>query len=104
MEETELLLPREKMLRHGVTLLKDDELLALFLRTGTPGKTVFTLAKELIDHFGSLYGLLTAELEAFTHVEGIGVAKYAQLRGIAELAGDFTTCVWRKKTRSSPPT
>ncbi|MDU4661011.1 MAG: UPF0758 domain-containing protein, partial [Enterobacter hormaechei] len=56
MEETELLLPREKMLRHGVTLLKDDELLALFLRTGTPGKTVFTLAKELIDHFGSLYG------------------------------------------------
>ena len=89
MEETELLLPREKMLRHGVTLLKDDELLALFLRTGTPGKTVFTLAKELIDHFGSLYGLLTAELEAFTHVEGIGVAKYAQLRGIAELARRF---------------
>ena len=33
MEETELLLPREKMLRYGVTLLKDDELLALFLRT-----------------------------------------------------------------------
>ena len=32
MEETELLLPREKMLRHGVTLLKDDELLALFYR------------------------------------------------------------------------
>ena len=89
MEETELLLPREKMLRHGVTLLKDDELLALFLRTGTPGKTVFTLAKELIEHFGSLYGLLTAELEAFTHVEGIGVAKYAQLRGIAELARRF---------------
>lgn len=59
------------------------------LRTGTPGKTVFTLAKELIDHFGSLYGLLTAELEAFTHVEGIGVAKYAQLRGIAELARRF---------------
>lgn len=89
MEETELLLPREKMLRHGVALLKDEELLALFLRTGTKGKTVFTLAKNLIDHFGSLHGLLTAELEAFTHVEGIGVAKYAQLRGIAELARRF---------------
>ena len=89
MEETELLLPREKLLRYGVTLLKDDELLALFLRTGTQGKTVFTLANDLIDHFGSLYGLLTAELEAFRHVEGIGVAKYAQLRGIAELARRF---------------
>ena len=57
-----------------------------FLRTGTPGKTVFTLAKDLIGHFGSLYGLMTAELAEFAHVEGIGVAKYAQLKGIAELA------------------
>ena len=37
-EEDELLLPREKLLRNGVTPLTDDELLALFLRTGTPGK------------------------------------------------------------------
>ena len=36
-EEDEQLLPREKLLRYGVTLLKDDELLALFLRTGTSG-------------------------------------------------------------------
>ena len=87
-DEDEQLLPREKLLRNGVTLLK-DELLALFLRTGTPGKNVFALAKELIAHFGSLYGLLTADLAQFKHVEGIGVAKYAQLRGIAELARRF---------------
>jgi len=85
-EEDELLLPREKLLRNGVTPLTDDELLALFLRTGTPGKTVFTLAKELLAHFGSLYGLLTADLAQFKHIGGIGVAKYAQLRAIAELA------------------
>lgn len=89
MEEAELLLPREKLLRYGVTLLRDDELLALFLRTGTPGKPVFTMAQELIAHFGSLHGLLTAELEAFEHVNGIGVAKHAQLRAIAELARRF---------------
>lgn len=88
-EEDELLLPREKLLRNGVTPLTDDELLALFLRTGTPGKTVFTLAKELIAHFGSLYGLLTADLVQFKHIGGIGVAKYAQLRAIAELARRF---------------
>lgn len=88
-DEDELLLPREKLLRYGITLLKDEELLALFLRTGTPGKTVFTLAKDLIGHFGSLYGLMTAELAEFAHVEGIGVAKYAQLKGIAELARRF---------------
>ncbi len=43
---TELLLPREKLLLLGVEALKDDELLALFLRTGTQGKTVFTLARS----------------------------------------------------------
>jgi DNA repair protein RadC len=40
MEDISPMLPREKMLRFGITSLTDDELLALFLRTGTPGKTV----------------------------------------------------------------
>ncbi len=89
MEDISALLPREKMVRYGVNSLRDDELLALFLRTGTPGKTVFVLAGELLQHFGSLHGLLTADLTAFNHVDGIGVAKYAQLKGIAELARRF---------------
>ncbi len=50
-----LLLPREKMLQYGITSLTDAELLALFLRTGTPGKSVFVLSQELLQHFGSLY-------------------------------------------------
>jgi DNA repair protein RadC len=79
-------LPREKLLNFGVTSLTDEELLALFLRTGSRGKSVFTLAKELLQHFGSLYGLLSAELADFQHVDGIGIAKFAQLNGIAELA------------------
>ncbi|MRS91817.1 DNA repair protein RadC [Enterobacteriaceae bacterium RIT714] len=80
------LLPREKMLQFGVDALTDTELLALFLRTGTSGKSVFILSQELLQHFGSLYGLLSADLVQFKHVEGIGLAKYAQLKGIAELA------------------
>ncbi|MEZ6876288.1 DNA repair protein RadC [Enterobacter sp. KBR-315C3_2022] len=90
-EETVPLLPREKMLRYGVTSLSDAELLALFLRTGTSGKTVFVLARDLIAHFGSLHGLLTADMEAFKDVDGIGVAKFAQIKGIAELARRFYT-------------
>ncbi|MFK3914276.1 DNA repair protein RadC [Enterobacter cancerogenus] len=89
MNEVLSLLPREKMLRYGITSLTDAELLALFLRTGTQGKSVYVLARELIHHFGSLYGLLTADMAAFKEVDGIGVAKFAQLRGIAELARRF---------------
>lgn len=86
METPEAMLPREKMLHFGIETLSDVELLALFLRTGTPGKDVLTLARELLHHFGSLYGLLSADLVLFRDVKGIGVAKYAQLRGISELA------------------
>ncbi|MGQ7189079.1 UPF0758 domain-containing protein, partial [Escherichia sp. HC-CC] len=43
---SQLLMPREKMLKFGISALTDVELLALFLRTGTRGKDVLTLAKE----------------------------------------------------------
>ncbi|EHW8815889.1 JAB domain-containing protein [Salmonella enterica subsp. enterica serovar Javiana] len=86
MDTLEELLPREKMLRSGIASLSDVELLALFLRTGTPGKDVMTLAKEILQHFGSLYGLLSADFAQFRGVNGIGLAKFAQLKGIAELA------------------
>ena len=80
---SQLLMPREKMLKFGISALTDVELLALFLRTGTRGKDVLTLAKEMLENFGSLYGLLTSEYEQFSGVHGIGVAKFAQLKGIA---------------------
>ena len=86
MEEMECSMPREKMMALGVDSLTDVELLALFLRTGSRGKDVLTLAKEILQNFGSLYGLLSADYMDFSQVQGIGVAKYAQLKGIAELA------------------
>ncbi|WP_213134324.1 RadC family protein [Citrobacter sp. FP75] len=86
MEEMEYLMPREKMMALGVESLTDVELLALFLRTGSRGTGVLTLAKEILQHFGSLYGLLSADYMDFSQVQGMGVAKYSQLKGIAELA------------------
>lgn len=56
------ILPREKMLQHGVRLLRDDELLAIILGTGVRRRKqtlgVETLAKLLIKDFG-LRGLFT---------------------------------------------
>ena len=107
----QLLMPREKMLKFGISALTDVELLALFLRTGTRGKDVLTLAKEMLENFGSLYGLLTSEYEQFSGVHGIGVAKFAQLKGIAELARRYYNVRMREESpllslateRSSPP-
>ena len=86
MESTEALLPREKMQRYGIESLTDVELLALFLRTGTREKNVLRYSQDLLRHFGSLYGLLSATEKAITQIDGMGIAKYAQLKGIAEMA------------------
>lgn len=86
MESTEAMMPREKMQRYGIESLTDVELLALFLRTGTRDKNVMRYSHDLLRHFGSLYGLLSASEKAITQIDGMGIAKCAQLKGIAELA------------------
>lgn len=48
MDAPERLMPREKMLKSGIGSLTDVELLALFLRTGVPGKDVMALAHETL--------------------------------------------------------
>ncbi|HEY1844772.1 MAG TPA: DNA repair protein RadC [Buttiauxella sp.] len=79
-------LPREKLLKYGVSSLSDVELLALFLRTGLRDVNVLTLANGLLQKFGSLSRLLSADYAQFKDIKGIGEAKYTQLNAIAELA------------------
>jgi DNA repair protein RadC len=51
----------KKLLQRGSAALTDAELLAIFLRTGTPGKSAVDLARELLADFGSLKALLDAD-------------------------------------------
>ena len=97
MDIQESLMPREKMLRDGIETLSDVELLALFLRTGTRTQDVLTFSHSLLQRFGSLYGLLSAEIEQFADIDGIGIAKYAQLKGIAELARRYFSLRMREE-------
>ncbi len=77
--------PRERLLHQGPQGLSDAELLAIFLRTGTSGKTAVDLARELLQRFGSLRGLLAAPRAAFCAAPGLGDAKYAQLQAMLEM-------------------
>ncbi|PIE37327.1 MAG: hypothetical protein CSA54_01590 [Gammaproteobacteria bacterium] len=78
--------PREKLLAQGAQSLSDAELLAIFLRTGVAGKSAVDLARELLDHFGSLRNLLRASRRDFCSAKGLGDAKYAQLQAVLEMA------------------
>jgi DNA repair protein RadC len=82
--------PREKLLDHGANTLSDAELLAIFLRTGLPGKSAVDLAQELLEDFGSLRALMQADCATFTQVKGLGNAKYAQLQAVLEMARRHT--------------
>jgi len=78
--------PREKMLLRGANALSDAELLAIFLRTGTKGKTAVDLARELLIQFGSLRALLEADRQQFCQSPGLGEAKYTQLQATLEMS------------------
>ncbi len=81
--------PRERLLEHGAEALSDAELLAIFLRIGTRGKSALDLARELLTEFDGLRGLLGADLNTFCQAKGLGEAKYAQLQACLEMADRY---------------
>jgi len=78
--------PREKLLERGASSLSDAELLAIFLRTGIPGKSAVDLARELLTRFGSLTRLFAASKSGFCETPGMGQAKFAQLQAVLEMS------------------
>lgn len=78
--------PREKLAANGAAALSDAELLAIFLRVGVRGRTAVDLARQLLTRFGSLRALLDAPQGAFCDAPGLGLAKYAQLQAMLEIA------------------
>ncbi len=77
--------PRERLLAHGAAALSDAELLAIFLRTGIPGKSAVELARELLANSKGLGGLFAAP-ENLQNIKGLGPAKTAQLVAVMEVA------------------
>ncbi|MQA40104.1 RadC family protein [Rugamonas aquatica] len=78
--------PRERLIREGAAVLSDAELLAVFLRTGIPGKDAVQLGQQILHHFGSLQAMFGASLREFSALHGLGPAKFSQLQAVMELA------------------
>ena len=78
--------PRERLMTYGPQALSDQELLAVFLRTGVRGKNALDLGREILDYFGSLGKLFSASPDALDHFKGIGPAKIALIQAVMELA------------------
>lgn len=98
------LMPREKLLQFGVEALSDAELLALFLRTGTRNLPVLTLSQKLLNEFGSFYHLINASHDEFCKKEGLGTAKYTQLKAVVELSHRYLKVKMTKENYLTSPT
>jgi DNA repair protein RadC len=95
--------PRERLLLHGASALSDAELLAIFLRVGVKGKSAVDLARDLLSHFGNLNALFAATFPDFSTIPGMGIAKYAQLQAVFEMAKRSLGEEMRKSDAFSSP-
>jgi DNA repair protein RadC len=78
--------PRERLLKHGVAVLSQQELLALILGRGTKGESVMVTAQTLLSEFRTIKKLATASVEELTKIKGIGTAKATQIKAALELS------------------
>ena len=104
MEQSEIeLIPREKLLQYGAQSLTDEELLAIFLRTGIKGIPVMNLAESVLIAFGSLRGLLCASQETFCQIKGLGLAQYVQLQATKEMTKRYLSQEMEAKASITDP-
>ncbi|PIP26887.1 MAG: hypothetical protein COX30_04865 [Candidatus Moranbacteria bacterium CG23_combo_of_CG06-09_8_20_14_all_39_10] len=77
-------MPREKLIEKGVKNLRDGELMAILLRTGTEGKDVMKVSNEILGKFPKKK-LLSLDFENLSKIKGIGPSKACLLLAAFEL-------------------
>ena len=73
------------MLEHGPGALSDEEILALFISTGSKGHNAIEIARSLIRKHGSITALGTLQMGDLENEHGIGLAKASRLVACFEL-------------------
>lgn len=78
--------PRERLMEQGADALKDSELIAILLRTGTKGTSAIQVAEQVIHKFDSLDALSRATIADLRQVKGVGRDKAIALKSAFTLA------------------
>ena len=71
--------PRERLFALGGDRVSDDELVAVVLGTGSPGRSVLRLARDLLAHVGGISALARAAPHELVALPGIGACKAARV-------------------------
>ncbi|MEO8463137.1 MAG: DNA repair protein RadC [Chloroflexota bacterium] len=90
--------PRERMAVRGAAGLTSAELIALLWGSGSRGRSALNLAEDAIAQFDGLTGLARASGPELEAIDGVGIARAAQLHASFELGrrllADWPTARW----------
>lgn len=91
--------PRERLRECGADSLRNSELLAIILRTGSKGFSAVAIAEQLLQKFGTLDKLSRASLDDLQKVRGLGRDKAVAIKSAFTLAQRLA----REIRHDSPP-
>ena len=77
--------PREKLVRHGVSALGDNELVAVVLGSGCRSIDALAIANELLVARGGAHGLARSTCDDLARIAGVGPARAARVLAAVEL-------------------
>lgn len=77
--------PREKLLKRGPQALSNSELLAILLRTGSPGTSALDLARNVLKKFGTFRNMAHIDARDWKEFKGLGGAKIAHIQAALEI-------------------
>lgn len=77
--------PGGKLRELGADRLSPEELLAVLISTGVPGRPALAIAADLLREFGSLRGMAGQPLERFLKIAGLGDVKILRIAAALEM-------------------
>jgi DNA repair protein RadC len=89
---------KKKFAESGIDAFHDYEVLELLLSYAIPRKDVKPLAKKLLHKFGSLKGIVDAEVSSLEKIEGVSVHTAILIKLIKEMG----TLYLKEKARDKP--
>ena len=78
--------PREKAIKYGINTISNVELIAIFLRNGTKGKSVIDISYEVLNKFKGINGLKNLNINELCSIKGVNKVKAIQLLAAIELS------------------
>jgi DNA repair protein RadC len=78
--------PGGKLIEVGPSALTDEELLAILIGSGYKNKTAQDIAKELLDKYYSIAGLMGKKLTELAKIKGLKDVKVVRIAAAFEIA------------------